>query len=95
MAASGVGDKETHSCGDEIFCFFIAAVCVRLSWQPTQLAVSPGITWTWLRIRLIARSSSPIATKKIGRMAGTSKYAEPSGPTGTSPKIRVRTTSPR
>ena len=70
------------------------ACCVRFSWQPTQLVVSPGITLTKLCIRLTDRSFSSSATKNSGRRAGTSKYAEPSGSTGTVPRIRASVNVP-
>ena len=61
---------------------------VRFSWQPMHPTVSPGCSVTKLCIRLTARSCSSSATKKTLRIAGTSKWAEPSASTGTVPRTR-------
>lgn len=65
-----------------------AIVLVRCSWQPTQDIVSPGSTVQKLCMCLTDMLSASRATKKRLRMAGTSKWAEPSGSTGTVPRTR-------
>ena len=65
-----------------------SGVFTRCSWQPTQPIVSPGMTVVKLCIRLTATSCSSKATNSRLRSAGASKYAEPSGSTGTTPRTR-------
>ena len=66
----------------------------RCSWQPTQPVTSPGSRLRKLCIRLTERSFSSRATKNSGRMAGNSMVADPSGSTGTVPRIRARVKVP-
>ena len=71
----------------------LGGVVFRGSWQPTQLACSPGCKWVNVRIVITAMPFSSRAWNCNGTPAGASNATDPLSSTGTVPTTRLSTSN--